>query len=94
MEKTTKRRLLDIKIGAYNYLIVLTTHKTFSSAKFIEIINSNSNKQNKNLLIVDEVHGIGAPELRKGLISKYDYRLGLSATPNRWFDEDGAECNH
>ena len=33
-------------------------------------------------LIIDEVHGIGALEFRKGLLQdKYDYRLGLSATP-------------
>ena len=38
------------------------------------------------MLIVDEVHGIGAPNFRKGLIENYNFRLGLSATPSRWFD--------
>lgn len=42
-------------------------------------------------MIVDEVHGIGAPERRKGLIEEYDYRLGLSATPKRWFDLKGTD---
>ncbi|MDO9044563.1 MAG: DEAD/DEAH box helicase family protein [Methanobacteriaceae archaeon] len=88
-KKELKNALIDIKIGTYNYIIVLTTHKTMSSPKFIDLINDASNKDNETLLIVDEVHGIGAPEMRKGLISRYDYRLGLSATPSRWMDEDG-----
>ena len=88
-KKELKNALIDIKIGTYNYIIVLTTHKTMSSPKFIDLINDGSNKDNETLLIVDEVHGIGAPEMRKGLISRYDYRLGLSATPSRWMDEDG-----
>ncbi|MDZ4171227.1 MAG: DEAD/DEAH box helicase family protein, partial [Methanobacteriaceae archaeon] len=88
-KKQLKNALIDIKIGTYNYIIVLTTHKTMSSSKFIDLINDTSNKDNETLLIVDEVHGIGAPEMRKGLISRYDYRLGLSATPSRWMDEYG-----
>ena len=35
----------------------------------------------KSLLIVDEVHGVGSTEFRNGLLEKYTYRLGLSATP-------------
>jgi superfamily II DNA or RNA helicase len=41
------------------------------------------------LLIVDEVHGIGSTKQLNGLHGAYDYRLGLSATPERWFDEEG-----
>ena len=34
------------------------------------------------LLIVDEVHGVGSTDFRNGLVEdKYNYRLGLSATP-------------
>jgi len=42
-------------------------------------------------LIVDEVHGIGSNKHRNGLLNNYQFRLGLSATPTRWFDEDGTE---
>ena len=28
---------------------------------------------------------------REGLINDYDFRLGLSATPKRWFDDKGTE---
>lgn len=72
-------KLLDV-------LIVITTHNTFSSKKFRSIIENISAKC---FLIADEVHGLGAPKRRHGLMDKYMFRLGLSATPTRWFDEEG-----
>jgi len=74
-------------------LLVFTTHNTFSSNDFMNIMkDSKKRKPNQKLfLIVDEVHGIGAPQRRIGLIDEYDYRLGLSATPKRWFDLKGTD---
>ena len=43
----------------------------------------------EKLLIVDEVHGIGSQKQMLGLDDIYDYRLGLSATPSRYFDDEG-----
>ena len=49
-----------------------------------------SNKNNLNIfLIADEVHGLGANKSSKGLLKEYNLRLGLSATPKRWFDTIG-----
>ncbi len=78
----------DYNNGCIKNLVVLTTHDTFSSAKFVNHINSIPGKK---MLIADEVHGLGAPERQKGLIETYNYRLGLSATPSRWFDEEGTQ---
>jgi superfamily II DNA or RNA helicase len=85
--------ILDVENGISERLIVLTTHNTFSSADFMKIIKESKKRvpEVKFLLIVDEVHGIGAPERRNGLIGEYDYRLGLSATPKRWFDLEGTD---
>jgi superfamily II DNA or RNA helicase len=85
--------IMDVENGISHILIVLTTHNTFSSADFINIILKSKERMptQKLLLIVDEVHGIGAPERKKGLIKEYDFRLGLSATPKRWFDYEGTE---
>lgn len=85
--------LLDVENGLINRLVVLTTHNTFSSRDFVKIIkDSKSRTPNEELyLIVDEVHGIGAPERKKGLITEYNFRLGLSATPKRWYDEEGTQ---
>jgi superfamily II DNA or RNA helicase len=85
--------LLDVENGIIERLLVLTTHNTFSTSDFIDIVKE-SKKRAPNLkwfLIIDEVHGIGAPQRRLGLIEEYDYRLGLSATPKRWFDLKGTE---
>lgn len=80
--------ILDINTEVDEKLIIFTTHDTLSSDKFItSITESNANI----FLIVDEVHGIGSKERRKGLLEIYSYRLGLSATPSRWFDEEGTE---
>jgi len=46
----------------------------------------------KSLLICDEVHGMGSPALvgaLAGRLKPFAYRLGLSATPEREYDDDG-----
>lgn len=85
--------ILDVENGIAPRLMVLTTHDTFSSEDFMRIIRESRKRmpQLRLLLVVDEVHGIGAPERRKGLMEEYDYRLGLSATPKRWFDLPGTD---
>jgi len=80
--------LFDLKNEVINKLIILTTFATLSSEDFIKMINKI--ELNK-MLIVDEVHGCGAPKVRIGLLNNYLYRLGLSATPKRWFDFEGTE---
>jgi len=83
--------LLDVENGLINRLVVLTTHNTFSSSDFIKIIKDSKKRapNEQSYLIVDEVHGIGAPERKRGLIEDYQFRLGLSATPKRWYDQEG-----
>ena len=51
-------------------------------------------KIESTLLICDEVHGIGEPGLVQrlsGQLRAFPYRLGLSATPTREYDQDGNE---
>ncbi|SIS16219.1 Helicase conserved C-terminal domain-containing protein [Natronorubrum thiooxidans] len=43
------------------------------------------------MLIADEVHHLGAPQHLGSLPEAIDLRLGLSATPNRWYDDEGTE---
>lgn len=53
-----------------------------------------SDAKNRTLLVFDEVHGAGSAQFKgtlDGLINQYQYRLGLSATPVREFDEEGME---
>lgn len=60
----------------------------------IEKHDGTETARSQTMLIFDEIHGLGAPELRKKLIGKlekYTYRLGLSATPERDYDDAGNE---
>ena len=83
-----EKLMLDLTLNQYKNGIIFTTHATCSDEKFIKIINEN--KRNiKILFICDEVHGIGSPKQKKALLPIYDYRIGLSATPERMFDEEG-----
>ena len=44
------------------------------------------------LLVCDEVHGMGSPSMVRDLtdqLSRFRFRLGLSATPEREYDQDG-----
>lgn len=61
--------------------------------------NIDEENGQKTLLIHDEVHGLGSPANRKnlsGLTDHIRYCLGLSATPEREYDEEGNEfiLNH
>ena len=67
---------------------VITTHTTFISNDMQTLL---SNMKRSTVLVADEVHHLGAKQRRQKLNEIFDYRLGLSATPNRWFDEVGTE---
>lgn len=77
--------------GFANHCIIYTTHNTASSEKFIETLRRYKGLQTELLFIGDEVHWLGAPKLRKALLSEYRFRIGLSATPSRWFDDRGTK---
>ncbi|MHA1875588.1 MAG: DEAD/DEAH box helicase family protein [Promethearchaeota archaeon] len=87
-DENLANQLLDFEIGIMDNLIIITTHDTLSSPKFVNLIQST---EIPIFLIVDEVHGIGSQKRRNGLLNKYDRRLGLSATPKRYFDEEGTQ---
>ncbi|MBE6977870.1 MAG: DEAD/DEAH box helicase [Ruminococcaceae bacterium] len=82
--------LLDLSDGKINTAIVFTTHTTASSEKFIEIFRKNK-YDTPTLFICDEVHAIGSALQRRAMLPEYDFRIGLSATPERMFDEGGTQ---
>ncbi len=74
-----------------NSCIICTTHNTFATDKFINRILMMKKNNANVLLIADEVHGMGSPNRQNGLSMHYQYRLGLSATPIRHYDELGTK---
>jgi len=73
-------------VGTRRLTSVITTNTTFGSAAFQELLRGITVP---TLLIADEVHNLGAQRLREGLPDSVQYRIGLSATPERWFDPEG-----
>ena len=85
--------LLDLSVeraGKKDRLFVYATFDTYCSDDFIYLVTKYKMKS-KYFIIGDEAHGLGSPQRSKGFLDLYDYRLGLSATPDRWFDEYGTK---
>lgn len=67
--------------------IIISTYASFSKTNIFAELNELSAK---TLLIADECHNMGSSTLLKLLPKvKYKRRIGLSATPERQFDEEG-----
>lgn len=73
--------------------ILLVSQDADYLAKTFSQFQSNDKKcTNDTLLIFDEVHGAGSNSIVQGLkgqVSSFKYKLGLSATPEREYDEVG-----
>ena len=78
----------QISIGYHSKAIIYTTHTTGSHKDFTDLIEQ-SNPSISFCFVGDEAHGLGAPKSKYALLDRYRYRIGLSATPKRWFDDYG-----
>ena len=73
-----------------DHTVVIAIQNTASSSDFIELHSKLMRSFTSNLIIADEMHGLGAPVFRQALNPDIQGRLGLTATPNRWFDDEGS----
>ena len=80
-----KRRL---RFGSSDVEIVVVTHRTLCNNDFKTELETFGCK---TLLIADEVHNLGSEGFITNPPEFFDYRLGLSATPIRQYDEEGTE---
>lgn len=87
------RKEFNDAVNAYNAtaidnFCIITTNATFILNDFQNILK----KFRRNFCFVaDEVHNLGANKIRELLPKKARYRLGLSATIDRFRDEEGTE---
>jgi DNA phosphorothioation system restriction enzyme len=88
-QERLERELLEFNMGVRPSLVIITTHTTFASDAFQNSLSRL--KQNRTMLIADEVHHLGAPHHRGSLPEAIGLRLGLSATPERFYDDEGTE---
>jgi len=84
-----KKKIIEFRHKVIDNLCIITVVNTASKEKFLSLINKLPKEE--KLFIGDEVHILGAAEFQKAMLNNADFRLGLSATPWRWFDEKGTE---
>jgi superfamily II DNA or RNA helicase len=84
-----ERQLLELNNGLRDVCVVVTTHKTLSGEATQKTVRR---VRGRSMLIGDEVHHMGASHTQNALMDRFDFRLGLSATPERWYDEEGTEA--
>jgi superfamily II DNA or RNA helicase/HKD family nuclease len=80
-----KRRLLR---GVSRVEILVTSIKTLCTEEFIDSIEKIKCKK---LFIADECHNLGSESFISNPPEIFDFRLGLSATPIRQYDEEGTD---
>ena len=78
--------LIDFNFGNLKVICTITTHDTFISDAMQRML---TRLQGDAVLVADEAHHLGATKSRQNLPDLFNHRLGLSATPNRWFDPEG-----
>ena len=79
--------LKKLLAGIGKSIFIYTTHTTSADEDFVQIIQSFSKLD--ICFVGDEAHGLGATKSKHALLEQYKYRIGLSATPKRWFDNYG-----
>jgi hypothetical protein len=78
-------------LGVVDDVVVIAIQNTACSADFIDAFSKLMKSSENHLIIADEMHGLGAPMFRNALNPAIEARLGLTATPNRWFDDEGTQ---
>ena len=77
------------RFGSSQVAAVVVSHDTLCSPEFQASVASISGHK---LLIADEVHNLGRPSFIGDPPEFFDFRLGLSATPVRQYDQEGTEA--
>ncbi|MDW8781335.1 MULTISPECIES: DEAD/DEAH box helicase family protein [Bacillus cereus group] len=88
-EEDLRFNISAFKNGIINHFCLITTNKTFSSKTMQDLL---SQLKGEVVFVADEAHHLGAINNRMNLMEHFPYRLALSATPNRWYDEEGTEA--
>ncbi|WP_267644093.1 DEAD/DEAH box helicase family protein [Haloarchaeobius amylolyticus] len=84
-----ERELLEFNNGVRELSVVVTTHRTLSKPAARKTLRRATGGM---MLIADEVHHLGAAYTQNALMEEFSLRLGLSATPERWYDDEGTEA--
>jgi superfamily II DNA or RNA helicase len=81
----------EVILGRRSSLTLIVVKNTASKDDFVKVIGEMATAFDNTLFVGDEVHWLGAPEFKPSLVEVANFRLGLSATPRRYFDEEGTD---
>jgi superfamily II DNA or RNA helicase len=84
-----EEQLTEAQLGQRPVVAMVATNASFSGARFQAILNRISQPL---MVIADEAHNLGSSAYRGSLPQNATYRLALSATPERWFDDEGTDA--
>jgi len=87
--KRVSQQIDEIAIGYRKHLVVIVVQQSGAKDETQALWELADAGNLKSLLVADEAHGLGAKEMRKNLAASFDWRLGLTATPDRYFDDEG-----
>lgn len=82
-------QIVEYNAGYRRFISVITTHTSFINYEFQRSI---ARLNGPSLLIADEAHHLGAERSRNSYPPNIPFRLALSATPDRWFDDTGTQA--
>jgi superfamily II DNA or RNA helicase len=84
-----EEQLAEARLGQRPMVVMVATNTSFGGERFQAILARISLPL---LLIADEAHNLGSTAYRSSLPPNATYRLALSATPERWFDDAGTDA--
>lgn len=89
--KSHWKNKLDDLIWDYNQgyrkrIVIIGSYKSMANKDFQEKIQQI---RGGRFLIADECHYLGSSQSRYNNFDQFEAKLGLSATPRRWWDEEG-----
>jgi len=82
-------QLAEARLGQRPVVALVATNASFAGERFQAVLSRISQPM---LVIADEAHNLGSSRYRSCLPQNATYRLALSATPERWFDDVGTDA--
>ena len=80
---------LNYQLGVKNNIVFISTYQSFNGNKFRRLANKKG--WSDFILIADEAHNMGAARTMTNLPMEIKRRIGLSATPERIYDDYGSK---
>ncbi len=90
-KKELSTSISHINLDIEKNIDIVCTHETLKNNELKSILNRIPREKVKLLLIADECHHLGSKGSLEKIYKNYDFTLGLSATPARFFDDEGTK---